>query len=38
MYMQIFADFENDLNTTETLHLDLMDITPIMNKETFMLR
>ena len=36
--MQIFADIENYINSTEKPKLDLLDITPIMSKENFMLR
>ena len=38
VFMQTFADIENYINSTEKPKLDLMDITPIMSKENFMLR
>lgn len=38
VFMQIFADIENYINSTEKPQLDLMDITPIMSKENRMLR
>ena len=38
VFMQIFADIENYINSTDKPKLDLMDITPIMSKENWMLR
>ena len=38
VHMQIFADIENYINTTDEPKMDLMDITPIMSKENFMIR
>ncbi len=38
VFMQIFADIEAYINSTDEPKLDLMDITPIMSKENRMLR
>ncbi|MBR3978304.1 MAG: family 20 glycosylhydrolase [Oscillospiraceae bacterium] len=38
VFMQTFTDIENYINTTDEPQLDLMDITPIMSKENFMVR
>ena len=38
VFMQIFADIEAYINRTEKPRLDLMDITPIMSRENWILR
>jgi len=38
VFMQIFADIATYIENAEEPALDLMDITPIMSKENWMLR